>query len=361
MSKRITASNIISAIEKLPRNRSYDYVNARTKTKVEIVRVEKPEGPVFIKRYDPSKGQGAKDAKEASISVQMIWRVANAISEGKPVNFDRVLGGSYNTRSAFETLLLHTSEFYTCMPGRIENMNSTTDIVRGHKHILWLPNEPHEIGVIRKKDTDLVVSEMSSEVVYEALELPTAYQSPEISVELSRRHAQIQVALVLIGQQLGFRTWIAQNDKGIIYKDKKIGQMNSVIPRLEDERLLSAYSDAVKAALLIDCIWFRNSHFMPAVIEIEHSTGVTSGLARMKNFADHIPPLKDVRWVITAPDEDREKVLKEANKPQFKDLNTQFLPYSAVEELFSLCQRRGLKGVKDEFLDCFMEPCLGNA
>jgi type II restriction enzyme len=62
MSKRITASNIISAIEKLPRNRSYDYVNARTKTKVEIVRVEKPEGPVFIKRYDPSKGQGAKDA-----------------------------------------------------------------------------------------------------------------------------------------------------------------------------------------------------------------------------------------------------------------------------------------------------------
>ena len=63
---------------------------------------------------------------------------------------------------------------------------------------------------------------------------------------------------------------------------------------------------------------------MPAVMEVEHSTGVTSGLTRMKNFQDKFIPLQDVRYVIVASDEDRTKVIKEANKPQFQKLNTRF-------------------------------------
>ena len=95
-------------------------------------------------------------------------------------------------------------------------------------------------------------------------------------------------------------------------------------------------------------------------MEVEHSTGVTSGLTRMKNFQDKFIPLQDVRYVIVAPDEDRAKVIKEANKPQFHSLNTRFFPYSAVEELTALCQRRKLRGVTEEFLDCYMEPVLQN-
>ena len=53
----------------------------------------------------------------------MIWRVANAISEGEPINFDRVLGGSYNTRSVLESLLASTPEFYYCYPGRIMDID----------------------------------------------------------------------------------------------------------------------------------------------------------------------------------------------------------------------------------------------
>ena len=98
---------------------------------------------------------------------------------------------------------------------------------------------------------------------------------------------------------------------------------------------------------------------MPAVMEVEHSTGVTSGLARMKNFKDRFPPFP-TRYVIVAPDEDRDKVIREANKPQFRDLNTRFFSYSSVEELFALCQKRKLKGVTEEFLDCYMEPILVN-
>ena len=292
----------------------------------------------------------------------MIRRVANAISENMPINMDRVLGGSYNTRSALEALLAHTPEFHYCYPGRIEVRESSTEIKEGHKHIIWLPNEPHPNGeMVRKEVSNMTISEIPTiEAVYEALVLPPVVAGGSdagLPIEIQRRHAQIQVALVEIGRQLGFRTWVAQNDKGIIYRGQRLGEVDGVIVRLEDERLISAFNEAVRAALMIDVVWFRNTKFMPAVIEIEHTTGVTSGLTRMKNFQDRLPQFP-TRWVVAAADEDRDKVISEANKPQFRSLQARFLPYSAVDELYSLSQRRRLRGVTDEFLDCFMEPCL---
>ena len=170
-------------------------------------------------------------------------------------------------------------------------------------------------------------------------------------------HAQIQIAFVEIGQQLGYRTWVAQNDRGIVYNERTIGEMDSVVARLEDVKLIQAYQDAQNAARLIDVVWFKNGTLMPAVIEVEHSTRVRSGLTRMKTFQDAIPPFP-TRWVIAAPDEDRELVMREAATPQFASLDTKYFPYSAVEELYNLCQRRKIRGVSQEFLDCYMEPCL---
>ena len=75
------------------------------------------------------------------------------------------------------------------------------------------------------------------------------------------------------------------------------------------------------------------------------------------NFSNKIPPIK-TRYVIVAPDEDRDHVIQEANKPMFKDLDTRYFSYSAVEELFAICQRRHLRGVTEEFLDCYMETVV---
>ena len=118
-----------------------------------------------------------------------------------------------------------------------------------------------------------------------------------------------------------------------------------------------ARPDVIKAALYIDCIWFKNGKLMPAVMEIEHSTGVVTGLSRMKNMQDLFPSTK-TRYVVVASDDDRKKVVQEANKEQFKSLDTRFFPYSAVEELYSLCERRKLRGITEEFLDSFMEPIV---
>lgn len=353
--EKLTAQNLAAFINQLPKQNNYQYLNPKNKGLIKIDHVELPEGPIRIHRCDPSKGESFEGKPQVSISQQMLWRLANAIQPNQPINVDRILGASYNTRSVLEALLVHTPQFYYCYPGRIESINSKTKIKDGHKHLIWKPESPHKNGVAIKTSTEIVISEIPAmEVFYDSLVLPESNQNLALDIDMQRRHAQIQIALYYIGLQLGFRTWIAQNDKGIMYQNKRLGEYEGVIARLEDENLIKSHVEAVKAALLIDCIWFKNGKLMPAVMEVEHSTGVTSGLTRMLNFKNHFPPYP-TRYVIVASDDDRKKVVQEANKPQFHELNVKYFTYSAVEELYSLCQRRKITGVSQEFLDSFME------
>jgi hypothetical protein len=356
---RITAANLANTINQLPKGRMYNYVNPTTKTIVEVVRVDLPEGPISIKRWNPTKGGSSATAKVESISSEMLWRVANALTPGYPINFDRILGASYNTRSALEALLAHTPEFYGTKLQRLELINQVTKVRKGHKHLVWLPNEPHENGVLGTRDLDMVISEVpGTEVVYDALSLP--YIEADMDIEVQRRHAQIQIALVEIGRHLGYRTYVAQNDQGIVYKERRLVEHEGVIAKLDENTIISPWNDAVREARLIDVVWFQNSKLMPAVMEIEHTTGVTSGLTRMMKLCDLIPGIK-TRFVIVADDEDRRKVISEISRPQFHKLSARYFPYSAVEELYALCQRRNISGVGERFLDSYMESVLQQA
>ena len=354
---KITAYNLVRAIAGLPRNVNYDYINPRTPGKIHIENVLLPAGPIQIKRWNPNKGENSSSARVESISSEMIWRVANAINAGDPFNLDRILGGSYNTRSVLETLIALTPEFYYCYPGRIKDIDGHSSIEHGHKHIIWLPDTPHDRGVLVEKNVpNMAISEIPMQsVTYDNLVLPDSMViGGNMDIEVVRRHTQIQIALYLIGLQLGYRTWIAQNDKGIVYQDKPLVEHPGIISSLNDESIISAFPGAEPAAKFIDCIWFQNHRFMPAVMEVEHTTGVTSGLTRMKGLQDALPAL-NTRYVIVAPDDDREKVVDEVNRQQFLSLDARYFPYSAVEELFYICTHRGLHGVNQEFLDCYME------
>lgn len=360
---RITGYNLVSFINQLPKDRFYNYVNPNTKLLIKIVDVKMPGGPILIKRIGrqmatPGLPSTVKTAPVESISTEMIWRIANAFYENQPINFDRVLGGSYNTRSVLEALIAHTPHFYFCYPGRIFDMGGTSSIEQGHKHLIWLPNEPHPNAELHQKDTTIAVSEIpTSAAVYESITLTDISHHQNLDIDTARRHTQIQIALYMIGKQLGYRSWIAQNDKTVQYNGVPLLQHEGVIKSLHDEVLVSPFEGAVNAGLFIDCIWFKNGRLMPAVMEVEHSTGITSGLDRMLNFYTKMPPFP-TRYVIVAPDEDREKVTIETNKPMFSKLDAKYFPYSAVEELFVICQRRKLRGVTEEFLDCYMESTI---
>lgn len=354
---KITVNNLVSAIDKLPKDQWFDYMSY-VGTKVKVVNVIKPNGPIIISRYNPKKGQKISDKKTESISTSMLTRISNYIVPEVPFLIDRILGASYNTRSALECLLAHTPEFSWAQLSRIEISSSSSEIKPGHKHLIYTPDNPHPVGQPFELKTNQIISELPVEyAIYD--EIGGVNVTNQIDIDIQRRHLQIQVALIEIGKYLGFRTWIAHNDKGFTYGAKKIGSLEGVVNSLKDEKLLSAFPEAQQAAWLIDCIWFRNGKFLPAVIEIEHSTGITSGLTRMKTLYDVLPPFP-TRYVIVAPDEDREKAFKKANVPQFHDLDVKYFSYSAVEELYSLCKRRKINkdAVNESFIDCFMERCV---
>jgi len=351
---RYTVQNMVHALASLSRDRRYNYVNQKNHGTIEILDIKIPFGPVTIRRIS------REESKEATISCAMMERVSAAISEGIPINLDRILGASYNTRSALETLLAHTKEFYFCYPGRISPKESSVDVLKGHKHIIWIPSNPHELGEMKEIKTQMVISESSaSDLIYDEVNSLRVEESSVKEYGLARRHAQIQYLLAQIGFQFGYKIWIAQNDRGVKIGSKTFAEMPGVLPTLREGTVVANFSEAAHAARLIDCIWFKNGRLMPAVFEVEHSTGVTSGLTRMKAFRDILPPFP-TRYVIAAPDEDRNKVMSEFSKEQFRDLNPQYLSYSAIEELASLCLKRPIKGVTDEFIDSFCERFSDN-
>lgn len=359
----ISAYNIVRAIRNIPGlyNTDFNYINPENSGLFKVISIDGLDGPIKIKRWWPNHKNKSKrtisNANTESISKGALWRISNALSEGEPLNVDRILGGSYNWRSVLETLIALTPQFYTCNPGRIENKGGRVSIKHGQKHLLWLPNTPHENGVITVKEThDMAVSEVPAKtIVYDSIVFPdSSLIGDGMDIDVMRRHTQIQVALYLIGRQLGFRTWIANNDKGIVYKDKPLCQHEGIIPILESDTNIVTNNHAANLALLIDCIWFQNGRHMPAVMEVEHTTGVISGLDRMKGLYDAIPDFK-TKYVIVAPDEDRESVTEKINLPRYKCLEARYFPYSSVEELYYLCYHRGLHGVTPEFLDCYME------
>ena len=358
---RVTAHNLVRAINQLPRDRQYQYVSSSNHGRIVIHRVQEPDGPIEFRRFDQTKGRLLAGAAIENISRQMLWRMANSIWPNEPINVDRVFGGSYNTRSVLEALLAHTPDFYHCLPGRIEIINDSATVKRGHKHLIYLPDDPHENGVMREhlSSDDMAVLELPpSHVVYSDLRLGEESERPDMTFDQNRRHAQMQIALVQIGQQLGLRTWVAANDRSIEYAGSRLGEMEEVVSDLRSENVLRSYPAAAQAGRLIDCIWFKNDRFMPAVMEIEHSTGVTSGLARMKRFHDEAPPLQGVDWTIVAPDETQHLVCQKANQEQYRQMDIKFLSYSAVEELFSLCTRRKPGRLNERLTNCFMEKCV---
>ena len=210
---------------------------------------------------------------------------------------------------------------------------------------------------LKEKNVEgMEVSEIPMQTItYDAITLPDTYTTTSgIEIEVARRHIQMQIALYCIGFQLGYSTYIARNDSGVIYQDAPLIQHKGIIRDMNNETMLSGFPNAASSAALIDCIWFQNRHLMPAVMEVEHSTGVISGLDRMNRFRQYAGAIR-TRYVIVAPDEDRDTVVDKINRPEFRDMDARYFPYSSVEELYGICKRRKLNGVTENFLDCYME------
>lgn len=346
--RKLTAADLAKQIEELGTQRTYDYISGRAK--IAVVEVVKPEGPIHFDNYD---AQGNL-IRSGSISRQMLAKMALVCSNKPnfPLHIDRIYSAGGNSRSALETLLAYTPHFFTCHPERIDAYSG--EVLTNLKHIMWCPNDSHRLGVITEKAYNEVITELEMGVDFGHISI-THLDSDFASIEAKRIHTQMQIALIEIGNALNFRTWIAKNDRSIQVGNRKLGDFEGVIQSLDDISIF--YKKEIReAASLVDCIWFTaDGDRIPAIIEIEHSTGVTSGATRMRKLRDTFPALTTT-FTIVAPNTLRNKVISEANQSLFRDLDLRFMPYTTVRELYGLIQRYSLRDVVDhEFIKPFME------
>lgn len=349
---KLGAADLVTSIAQLGTQTAYNYYSGTTKIKV--TEVVKPEGPIRFVRWDTQKSEAS--ANPGTISTNQLATAASVFS-GKPnypIHFDRLFSASGNSRAAFETLLAHTPNFFICYPQRT---HPYTGKVEGTlKHIVWCPDKKHALGQIGVTDCDQVISEVELGVGFDQIHVTSSMLDEEFdSIEAKKTHTQMQIALVEIGNALNFRTWIARNDRHISVGDTQLGRLKGVVQSLEEVPIF--YNAQIRqAASLIDCIWFSSDfNYIPAVVEVEHSTGVTSGLTRMLKFMNTIPSVA-TKFTIVAPNELKGKVVSEANDAAFRPLGARFMPYSTVRELYGLIKRYSLSNVVERnFIEPFME------
>lgn len=187
----------------------------------------------------------------------------------------------------------------------------------------------------------------------DALE-PDEYQG--ISIEEKTTHEEIQWKLLKLGSELGLDVWVARNDRNKEYA----GNRFSEIPRLRNTLPRQFDPATNKTIELIDVLWL-NGDAIIAAFEVEHTTAIYSGLLRMGDLISMQPNIK-LNLYLVAPDERREKVIMEINRPTFARLKPplpkicKLISYSDLKKLIDDIGPK-MKYIKPEIIDEIAESC----
>jgi len=169
-------------------------------------------------------------------------------------------------------------------------------------------------------------------------------------------HEEMQWLLLKLGSDLGLSVWVAKNDRNKEYN----GASFSSIPNLRSD-LPRQFEDATNRTIeMIDVLWLQRDAIV-AAFEVEHTTAIYSGLLRMSDLISMQPNLK-INLYIVAPDERRDKVIAEVNRPTFARLNPplpkvcKFIPYSQLREEIAQVGNR-VSFMVPQFIDFIAESC----
>lgn len=159
-------------------------------------------------------------------------------------------------------------------------------------------------------------------------------------------HTEVQAWLRDLGRALGFRVWIAANDRGRMFGGAPLGdQCLEVLP----SSVASGTDDAVR---LIDVLWLEAAaDRVAAAFEVEHTTSIYSGIVRMLDLALALPEHLAASYFLVAPDEREAEVRQQFSRPAFsrvRDLDLRFLPYGELRAHREAMARfgSGLKAVQ---------------
>ncbi len=137
----------------------------------------------------------------------------------------------------------------------------------------------------------------------------------ELTKEDVRESHKVQATIARIGAEMDFRIWVPRSDK-----QRLLDQLpKDVHPAFLEELPLNYDDNTLRTIEQIDVIWMRGRS-MSRAFEVEHTTAIYSGLLRMADLLA-LQPNMDIRLHIVAPDDKREKVLREIKRPVFSLLD----------------------------------------
>ncbi len=126
------------------------------------------------------------------------------------------------------------------------------------------------------------------------------------------RHTEIQYHLLKLGADMGLDIWVARNDRSRIWNGQPLGQLPGLIQELPIQ-----FNEATQRTIeLIDVLWLKDNTFL-AAFEVECTTSIYSGLLRMNDLLA-LQPNIDIKLYLVSPDERRDKVAQEIQRPTFK-------------------------------------------
>jgi predicted RNA-binding protein len=189
--------------------------------------------------------------------------------------------------------------------------------------------------------------------------VPEGEESPGDVPETAKEpttHTEIQWLLLKLGSDMGFDVWVARNDRS----REVPGHRFADLPTLKSE-LPVKFDDATNKTIeLIDVLWLKGNAIV-AAFEIESTTSIYSGLLRLSDLIAMQPNL-NIPLYLVAPDDRRDKVLTEVNRPTFSRLSPplaqmcRFIAFSALRE--RLAQFAPVtRYLKPDFLEELSESC----
>ncbi|WP_308572133.1 EVE domain-containing protein [uncultured Methanobacterium sp.] len=209
-------------------------------------------------------------------------------------------------------------------------------------------------GMKTKKGTTVTVP---TEELEPAKKIANLAISPEPEpVSDSNPHTEIQWMLLKLGNDMGLDVWVARNDRNKSHN----GNVFSELPRIKDSLPLQFDEVTNKTIELIDVLWLQGNA-ITAAFEIESTTSIYSGLLRMSDLISMQPNLTMPLYIV-APDERRDKVIREVNRPTFARLSPplaeicRYIPFSILKSTIPEIESM-LSYLKPDYLDELSESC----
>lgn len=119
-------------------------------------------------------------------------------------------------------------------------------------------------------------------------------------------------------KSFGYRSWFAKDTFSLMSYS------------LKNEKLFSAFDDAIEETNNLDCIWFDGDKVMPALFKICNEN-ILEGLCRLNNVKELMPPYFS-KYILVVDDNKYQTALDELMKPTFKNSGISIIKKSELSD-----------------------------